>query len=266
MTLKQHPLSAAFPAMHADEYEALKDSILNIGVQQPITLFEGMVVDGWNRYTAANELGMACPTAELDDTDPRDYVLAQNKARRHLNQGQLAYAVAAVYRWKPAHREKGAPGAPLTKTNEELAVIAGTSKRTMQQAKTVEEKGAPKVKEAVKAGEISVKRGAEISKLPVKEQAKAIKAAPILAEDSDYTGPSDAELQAVSDSAKADLDKVMEILESDDPKAELLKENERLRMELAAVKSQRDGYMNQCNELIRRVKSLKKMLEKAQGK
>ena len=42
----QHPLSAAFPAMSADDYRALKDSVENIGVQNPITLFEGMVIDG----------------------------------------------------------------------------------------------------------------------------------------------------------------------------------------------------------------------------
>ncbi len=56
--LAQHPLSAAFPAMDADDFQSLKDSIENIGVQNPITLYDGMVIDGWHRYTAATELGM----------------------------------------------------------------------------------------------------------------------------------------------------------------------------------------------------------------
>ena len=42
-TYVQHPLSAAFPAMSAEDFQALTDSIDNIGVQNPITLFEGMV-------------------------------------------------------------------------------------------------------------------------------------------------------------------------------------------------------------------------------
>ena len=75
---QQHPLSAAFPAIGADDFQALKDSIENIGVQNPITLFEGMVIDGWHRYTAANDLGMHCPAVELGNVDPRDLVLAQN--------------------------------------------------------------------------------------------------------------------------------------------------------------------------------------------
>ena len=34
-TYTQHPLSAAFPAMSAEDFQALTDSIDNIGVQNP---------------------------------------------------------------------------------------------------------------------------------------------------------------------------------------------------------------------------------------
>ena len=71
--------------MSTEDFQGLKDSIENIGVQNPITIFEGMVVDGWNRYKAANELGMDCPSKELDAwIDPVAFVRAQNKDRRHL--------------------------------------------------------------------------------------------------------------------------------------------------------------------------------------
>lgn len=278
MNLKQHPLSAAFPAMQADEYQALVDSIGNIGVQNPITLFEGMVLDGWHRYTAANESGMDCPTVELGDIDPRDFVLAQNKARRNLTASQRAAAVTSVYQWAPAHREKkGAAAAPLSKTNAELAVIAGTGVRSIQLAKTVHTDAVPAVQALVKSGGVSAEVAVAVSKMPAKQQNKiaakgpdamraAAKPTHVEPEDADYSGPSDAELQAEQDAAKTDLDTVMELLESDDPKAALLQENERQRMEIATLKSQRDGYMNQANELIRRVKSLRKMLDKAQGK
>jgi len=276
--LLQHPLSAAFPKMQADEYQALADSIGNIGVQNPITLFEGMVLDGWHRYTAANESGMDCPSVDLGDVDPRDFVLAQNKARRNLSASQRAAAVTSVYQWAPAHREKkGAAAAPLSKTNAELAVIAGTGVRSIQLAKTVHTDAVPAVQELVKSGGVSAEVAVAVSKLPIKQQNKiaakgpdamraAAKPAYVEPEDASYSGPSESEIKAAQDSAKADLNKVMELLESDDPSAALLKENERLRMALAATESQRDGYMNQCNELIRRVKSLRKMLDKAAGK
>lgn len=267
MTFKQHPLSAAFPAMQDDEYQELVDSIENIGVQNPITLFEGMVIDGWHRYTAANESGMECPTTELGDVDPRDFVLAQNKARRNLTASQRAAAVTSVYEWTAStgvnqHTKRGGEVAsPPPKTNAELAAIAGTTIRTIQQAKVAHKAG---LTDAVKEGALSVEQAAKIA--TGKPAKPAAKPAHIEPEDRDYSGPTEDELRAEQETAKADLDKVMELLESDDPKAALLKENERMRMELATVKSQRDGYMNQTNELIRRVKSLKKMLEKAQGK
>lgn len=284
MKFKQHPLSAAFPAMQADEYQALADSIGNIGVQNPITLFEGMVIDGWHRYTAANEAGMTCPTVELGDVDPREFVLAQNKTRRHITVGQLAMAANAVYRW-------AAPGKPVTNQQSsnsalsaelrqpEIAAKSGVSVRSLRQAGEIEKTAAPEVVEAVKRGEVGLPKASAIAKLPIAEQAAALqkpapkaaakptaKPEPVQPEDANYSGPSAAELQSAQETAKTDLDTVMALLESDDPKAALLKENERMRMALAATESQRDGYMNQCNELIRRVKSLRKMLDKAQGK
>ena len=293
MKLKQHTLSAAYPAMQSHEYEALKSSIKNIGVQVPITLFEGEVIDGWHRYKAANELGMKCPSEPLGDVDPQDFAKSQS-ARRSLTQAQNAVAITAIYSWMPATTSNknvtqigGAAAAPPPKTNTELAEMAGTSVRTIQQAKTVHTKAVETVKDAVKSGAVSLQTAVAVAKLPAKEQEKVAAQGPkamreaakpkpatpektkpvhVEPEDAEYTGPSEAELQSVQASAKKDIDTVLALLESDDPKAELLKENERMRMELATVKSQRDGYMNLSNDLIRRVKSLRKMLDKAQGK
>ena len=197
MTYKQHPLSCAFPAMGADAFQALKDSIENLGVQNPITLFDGMVIDGWHRYTAAMDLGMPCPTVELGDIDPRDFVLAQNKARRHITAMQLALATTAVFAWYPADgsAQRGGVEVPATppKSNAELAAIAGVSEKTIQQAKAVQTKAAPEVVAAVKAGVIGGEKAAKIANLPKDQQADAIakptpKAAPeIEPQAPDYT-------------------------------------------------------------------------------
>ena len=152
MAYQQHPLSAAFPAMSTEDFQGLKDSIENIGVQNPITIFEGMVVDGWNRYKAANELGMDCPSKELDAwIDPVAFVRAQNKDRRHLPLSAWALIEVSLREWKPAHRPgKGALSAPLQASNQEMADAAGVKKRLIQQAKAVQSKAAPEVIAAVK--------------------------------------------------------------------------------------------------------------------
>lgn len=159
--------------MQADEYQALKDSITNIGVQNPITLFDGMVIDGWHRYTAASDVGMDCPTVELGDVDPRDFVLAQNKARRNLTASQRADAVTSVYQWAPSHRpNKSAATAGLSKTTKELAAIAGVGTRTIEHAKAVHAGAIQAVQDAVKTGSVTVETAAAVAKMPAKEQKK----------------------------------------------------------------------------------------------
>ncbi|MCU4119332.1 ParB/RepB/Spo0J family partition protein [Variovorax sp. N23] len=266
--MKQHPLSSAFPSMASDEFEALKDSITNIGVQDPITLYQGMVIDGWHRFTAANEVGAECPTVELGDVDPVDFVRAKNKNRRHVTAGAWALVEVSLSAWRNSGRVASTGHRVPGSTNAEMAERAGVSERTIKQAKVVQEKAAPKVKEAVKTGEISVKRAAEIAQLPAKEQAKAIKApkpVKVEPEDVEYFGPSQEEMDAAVEEAKQDVEALTRLLEADDKLAALASENAQLRAELAVVKVSRDGYMNRSNELIDRVKWLKRKLAKAEA-
>lgn len=176
--LTQHPLSAAFPAMLAEEFQELRDSINIVGVLNAITLLDGMVLDGWHRYTIATEFGMDCPMVELgDDVDPVDFVKAQNIARRKLTPSQTAFACTQLYAWRPPHRpNKSAVTAGLLKTTQELADLAGVGTRTIEQAKAVHAGAVSGVQDAVKAGTVSLETAAAVAKLPAVEQ-QAIAAA-----------------------------------------------------------------------------------------
>lgn len=180
LTHQQHPLSAAFPAMSPDEYQGLKDSIETIGVKNPITMFEGMVLDGWNRYRAALEVGMPCPSQDLTEgDDPREFVLAQNKNRRHILQAQMAMAVIAVHDWRPLGDQRSATvdtECPPSKSAAELAQIAGVHASTIKQAKAVQTRGSSEVRDAVKSGVMGLPKAAAIARLPADQQAAAIAA------------------------------------------------------------------------------------------
>jgi len=260
--MKQHPLSAAFPAMPEDQFEALKDSISNIGVQDPITIFDGMVLDGWHRWTAAEEVGAVCPTVELGDVDPQAFVIAKNKARRHITMSQLASAVVAVYQWKPAHRpDKGAPGAPLMKTNDELAEIAGTSKRTIQQAKAVESKAAPEVKAAVKAGTMSVKKAAETVNPPKSaandEHEESANVIAELAEENETLR--DRLAVGVMDGTDEEKKEAAQTI------ADLRQQVKTLEAEAAALRVSRDHYQREASELRKQIKMNERELKKARA-
>ncbi|MFM9926915.1 hypothetical protein VLK31_28290 [Variovorax sp. H27-G14] len=177
MNYQQHPLSAAFPAMSVAEYTELLDSISDIGVQNAITLYEGKVLDGWNRYRAATETGIECPTVEFTGDDPVRFVRAQNKHRRHLSAGAWALVEVALNAWRPTGRpEKGELSSPFQAANEQMAANVGVTVRTIQHAKVVEASAAPEVKEAVMTGAVSVKDAASIAKLPKEDQAAALAA------------------------------------------------------------------------------------------
>lgn len=268
--LEQHPLSAAFPAMSEDDFCALRDSIESIGVQNPITVYDCMVIDGWHRYRAATALGMDCPRVDLaPHIDPRDFVLAQNKARRNCTASQLASAAVKVYGWKShgeASRFQSAPGADWEDSGVSAAEIAqrsGVSTRTIEQAKKVARRASPEVKAAVERGEVSIKAAARVSDLPEPEQIKAIHAP----EPKKAKLP-DADVEELQETVKALRDQVSTVTEQRDVLAEeleaaqrILRANDQLAQAMAEIvqaqalsrsyKSRMDGLMREKNEAIR---------------
>jgi hypothetical protein len=265
MNYTQHPLSAAFPAMNADEYQSLVDSINSIGVQNPITLLDGMVIDGWHRYTAAQSLGMNCPTVELDDTDPRDFVMAQNKTRRHITQAQLALATAQVYQWvsvgNPAFAQLGTE-CPIGKTTAEMAEIAGVGERTMKQAKAVETKAAPEVIAAVKRGEVGLPKAAAIAKLPIAEQAAALHKPTPKPEFEEEGAPDQAEFDSIAAAEKAEQMAMRLLLASDEPLADVTAKYEQALLQIEQLSARIVGLQNQSTHQIKTIKGLQAKLKK----
>lgn len=274
--LEQHPLSAAFPPMSEDDFLVLRNSIESIGVQNPITIYGCMVIDGWHRYRAATELGMDCPHVELSSgVDPRDFVLAQNKARRNCTPSQLAAAAVKVYEWREAGNPNGwaqVHGDQLrhvaelesnTKSSAQIAEQVGVSTRTIERAKKVERKASPEVKAAVERGEVSINEAARVSDLPKPEQIKAIHAPP-----PKKTKLPDADVEQLQETVKALRDQVSTVTEQRDVLAEeleaaqrILRADDQLAQAMAEIvqaqalsrsyKSRMDGLMREKNEAIR---------------
>ena len=268
MKYKQHPLSSAFPAMTDNEFQELKDSIEVNGVLNAITIYQGMVIDGWHRYKAANELGVDCPETELDESiDPKDFVLAQNKNRRHITIAQLAVATAQVYQWRDVGRPENTALSAELKTSAELAEISGASERTIRQAKSVLKNASEEVKEAVKSGKIGLSKAEAISKLPKDQQAGAIDKAlpkeapekPILTQ---YYGPEEAELKANELAQQADLELMNKMLEADDALATAYAEIKRLNFLNAQMEVRISALMTEKNEAIKDAKRAQAQLDK----
>lgn len=261
---EQHELSKAFPPIPEDKVQEMRDSIEDIGVQVPIVIFEDKVIDGWHRYSIANELGMPCPEVELDDwIDPITFVRALNGNRRHLTKGQEAISYATIRTWRPVGKPSNSLPSRELKTTKELAEEAKVSVATMEQAKAVLAKGDEAVIDAVRKGTISVKRGAQIAKLPKEQQGKAITEPPEPRPSMlDGNAPSDEELEANEKAMQADLQAVANFLDADEKMAEVWAENKKLRYLNAQLEVRNAALMREKNECIKLCKKQQVQLDK----
>src|SRR5262245_22906528 len=92
--LQPHPIADVFPLLRGEEYEKFLRDIKTNGVQIAITLYQGMILDGRNRYIACCQLGIECPVVEYTGSDPWGYVISLNVQRRSLTKGATALAAA----------------------------------------------------------------------------------------------------------------------------------------------------------------------------
>lgn len=81
--LDHHPAADSFPLMTSQRYEELRLDIARQGQLEPITLCDGMILDGRNRYRACIELGIE-PRTRLYEGDPWAYAWSLNGERRDL--------------------------------------------------------------------------------------------------------------------------------------------------------------------------------------
>lgn len=151
------------------EFECLKLDIKDNGQHDPIMLYDGMILDGGNRYRACVELGVEPVTSQFEGDSITAYILSMNLHRRHLTPGQQAAIVASVQDWSKAHKPGGDgsnqhSGAKVQDctlaTSKDRAAISGTSVRTQKTADKVA-KASPELAASVARGEISLPKAVE---------------------------------------------------------------------------------------------------------
>src|SRR5262245_61743630 len=99
--LQFHPLADIFPMMEGEEFEALVADIKANGLIAPITLHEGMILEGRNRYRACLDADVEPTFTPFRGNDPAAYVTSANIHRRHLTQEQKRELVAKLVKAQP---------------------------------------------------------------------------------------------------------------------------------------------------------------------
>jgi ParB-like chromosome segregation protein Spo0J len=108
--LEFHPLAEMFPLIGDDELRELGEDIRKNGLCEPITLYEGKILDGRNRYLAAKLIGQTLADKAFRqlpaDMDPRAFVISENIQRRHLTAEQKRELLAKLIKADPSRSDR----------------------------------------------------------------------------------------------------------------------------------------------------------------
>ena len=170
--LQFHPLANLFPLLGAEELATLAQDIAEHGLQAPITMFEGKILDGRNRFTACVMSNTVPRFVDYEGDDPVSFVVSTNLHRRHLNESQRAMVAAKIANMPAGQPKKNS--ANLRNTQTDAAQLLNTSERSIQHAKKVERQAVPEIVTAVETGKLSVSVAATLAEAPPEKQREVI--------------------------------------------------------------------------------------------
>lgn len=270
-------LKAYIDPLTPDEHEALERSILAEGCRDSLVVWGDLLIDGHNRYGICQKHGLPFNTVQATQFKNMDdvhlWMIDQHLGRRSVSDFQrgvlalrkreiiaerraaAAAAVNAAKAAQPATEEAPWEGdtdpvvaqalANVAKvpddaldTREALARAARLSAGQVKMIETIQEKAAPEVVAAVKAGELSLNAAAVVATLPEEEQqAVAAEGSDALKQAAkrvrDAKKKPKAEKPVAEESAEATPAASAEELQA--RVTELEAENERLRMQVKTL-------------------------------
>lgn len=196
--------------MDAEEYEALKDDIQKNGYREdlPIIIYNGGIIDGWNRYRACKDLGVT-PKVKMfrgNDQEAIEYIMSSNKRRNLTSSQRAAIAVEAEAVVKaieeqvekerrakqaenyknqysqyesgfteliPPTQNRGESKKEAAEARTKIAEAFGTNPRYISDAKRLKEEN-PEAFEKIKRGETTITKIKKEQKKKQREQRKEI--------------------------------------------------------------------------------------------
>ncbi len=272
MKFERHPLSKLWGDMPEDQFAELCEDIRKNGQRLQIIVYGKEILDGWHRYRACQSLAIGPKTERFNGTAmaAAELVASLNGRRRNLSDARRAYAITQTYDWAASldpSAGKGDPGHPSgenPKTNREMAALAGTSERTIQRAKKVQQNGSVALNNAFLAGDVSLKRAASVVDLPKREQLAAAQNgqnSPDNSNDFRIEDYNEAEDEGAIERCEQDWkDRVDKAMHADDKLAEALNQLKIQAGLLSAAIGARDHYQRQAGEATRLLKAAQRKI------
>lgn len=174
-----HDAANLFP-LDDENIESMADDIKANGLQCPIELCDGKIIDGRRRFMACRHAGVEPEYCTVSPADPVAYVLSLNLHRRHLTPSQRSMVAArAREMYDKAAKERQSENAsrhnskvenlpPLDKSKARDAAgkAVGVSGKSVDFAGKVLKQGTPELVKAVDEGRMAVSTAAVYASEP----------------------------------------------------------------------------------------------------
>jgi hypothetical protein len=286
-------LKAYIRPLSENEYQALESSILADGCRDALVVWDGILIDGHNRYSICTKHELEFDTVEMafkNIDEAKEWMLLNQLGRRNLSDYDrtvLALMLEDLYasRGKENMSKGGKKGLttlsnlnPIN-TRKEIAQIANVSEGTVGKVKIILEKGTPELSAAISSGAISINKAySTIAPKPAAPKPAATKkAAPKKVDPEEYTAEkfeldnahnAIATLQQENQSLNDKL-AVNSIDGSEEEKlsaekiiSDLRDQIVTLNKEIESIRANRDTYLTENSEMKKQIKYLQKQLKK----
>lgn len=197
--MNAHPIADVWPMMEQEKLQDLADDIKKNGQLVPVWLYEGMILDGRNRYAACKIAGVEPKTQTYTGDEPTAFAVSMNDKRRHMTasvRSAVAVELLPFFEADARKRYEATVGRPKKDADKSVAILPpiftdqkpkeveppkarqeaaksiGVGERYVQDAKKVKEQS-PEVFDRLKAGKITLQDAKrEVAKIPVDDWRK----------------------------------------------------------------------------------------------
>jgi ParB-like chromosome segregation protein Spo0J len=178
--MKFHEYANIYRMLPDIELANLAEDIKEKGQLLPITIYDGKVLDGRNRYRACIMAGVDPRTEEYTGDDPLGLIASLNDHRRHDIPEERAMVGARMANLRAGNPKFGnaisstETIAPQVITIERAAELSGSSPANIKRAKPIVQSGIQELQDMVSSGDVSIRAASEVAKLTKEEQRKAV--------------------------------------------------------------------------------------------
>jgi ParB-like chromosome segregation protein Spo0J len=142
-----------FPLIEGTEFADLVHDIKQHGLREPVTVFDGQVLDGRNRLRACVAAGVPYRTVEYVGGDPVAFVISANLRRRHMNPSQCSMVAAKLANMTVGRPKENARIQAITQAD--AADLMNVSRFSVQAARSVLDSGDQELIGKVERGEVA---------------------------------------------------------------------------------------------------------------